>query len=330
MALLMAMVVAGGMMCGTAPASPLYTEVVKNYMEGRWEVLEKTLKEKVRELGQLSTEEQAAVATIRLAVREGRQDWWTTTKAGTKGQIMPIIWGRKISVQFDPKVKYGSDIKMKNGSMMLIAGWVGTDMDNMEKTPGGFTKGDVACLTAWSNLGIVDSWSQLPGGSQGQKDRYLEFRGKVTGMAYGTPGARRYGMWSCLSSFTEENPKSPTRMSRRAIGTMFMEEVLTHPESYPSVTLPGTLAAENAEGTLGLALATVVAKQPWTFAEDNLIRTAVKQLAAMNGVKANSTGVITLPNKLTMSLDPRADEALAAERGKWIKEQFDRAKGVGK
>jgi hypothetical protein len=308
----------------------LYTEVVKNYMEGRWEALEKTLKEKVRELGQLSTEEQAAVATIRLALREGRQDWWATTKAGTKGQIMPVIWGRKIPVQFDPRVKYGSDIKMKNGLMMLIAGWAGADMDSTEPTPQGFTKGDAACLTAWSNLGTVDSWSQLRGGNQGQKERYLEFRGKVTGMAYGTPGARRYGMWSCLSSFTEENPKSATRMSRRAIGTMFMEEVLTHPEAFPSITLPATLAAENAEGTLGLALAAVVAKQPWTFAEDTLIRTAVKQLAATNGVKANSTGILTLPNKLTMALDPRADEELAVERSRWIKEQFDKVKGAGK
>jgi hypothetical protein len=88
MVLAAAMVLAGGTMVGvvvgsdapsTAPGavavasnSPLYTEVVKDYMEGRWDVVEKTLKEKLKELGQLSTEEQAAVATIRLAVKGGK------------------------------------------------------------------------------------------------------------------------------------------------------------------------------------------------------------------------------------------------------------------
>jgi hypothetical protein len=31
-----------------------------------------------------------------------------------------------------------------------------------------------------------------------------------------------------------------------------------------------------------------------------------------------------------MSLDPRADEAMAAERSTWIKQQFDKVKGGGK
>jgi hypothetical protein len=349
MAVLVAAVLAGGMLSGSAgaadapatapaatqkstgPASALFTEVVTPYMEGKWDALDKLMKEKVRELGQLSTEEQAGIAAIRLAVKEGRPEWWEKTRTGTKGQIMPVLWGRKIPVMFDPKTRHGTNITIKNGQQALAVGWVHTDMDSAEPATETFTKGDVASLTAWANLGAVDSWSQVSNpGSQLQLDRYLEFRGKVTGMSFGTPGARRYGMWQCLASFTEENPKSQVRMARRAVATAFMSDLLTKPEAYPSIKLPDSLAAENAEGTLGLALAPVVAKQAWTFAEDSVIRQSMKQLAAGNGVKAATSQTITLPNNLKMSLDPRADEALAAERSTWIKQQFDKVKGGGK
>jgi hypothetical protein len=115
-------------------------------------------------------------------------------------------------------------------------------------------------------------------------------------------------------------------MGRKALAALFMTEVLGNPAAYPSIALPQSVPAKNAEATLALALLHTVEKNPWSFAEDNALRTAVKKFSNVNAMKTYTAGLVTLPNKLTLSLDPASDAPLQPQRDAWIKAQFDKAR----
>jgi hypothetical protein len=309
-----------------APASPLLTEVITAYMDGRFEALDKLLNEKAKDIGALPANEQNDITAIRQAVKDGRPDWWATTKAGTKGPLKISIWGRPLAVVFDPNTRYGANVSYTKEQKSLNVGWNGKDMDSTEKTSRNMTKGDLASYTAFYSLGNIEAAAQLPKRTLDNtipQDRYLEFRGAVTAMVYGTPGARRYGMVLACTTYDEGSSKNQTRCGRRAIFAMFLSEVLANPDTYPSIKLPKTVTADKAEEELSLALIKILDK-PLTYSEDAALRAALKSLAAANGMKAFTATAITLPNKLTVSLDPRTDDTPMAERNAWYKQQLEK------
>ena len=319
----------------TEPASPLYTEFMTQYMNGDWAALDAGLKDKGAQISGLTKDEQADIKDIQRSLKEGRPDWWAAAKTGVKANISVVIWGHKVTVAFDPAVRWGVSVKMVKGAQVLSAGWLNSDMDSKESAgiqiggkPLSFTKGDLVHLTAWANLANVESQAQMPPTTDEiARDRYLELRGKLTGMVFGSPPARRYGLWLCLKSFTEENPKPAIRMAQRAIGELFIGEVLEHPENYPSVELPKKVPGEKSEEVLGLALADWVATHPFTYAGDNALKAALRPFAVANGKKVYTTGVVTLPNKLTMPLDPRKDGTSLLERNAWINSALEKPQG---
>jgi hypothetical protein len=87
------------------------------------------------------------------------------------------------------------------------------------------------------------------------------------------------------------------------------------------------VALEKAEELMFAALLESLDKKPLTFEEDCALRTAVKQFAGSNGTKTFTAGVVTLPNKLTVALDPKGDEKSLTERNEWIKQVVEKGPG---
>jgi hypothetical protein len=306
------------------PAPVLYLDIVGTYMDGHWDTLEKTLKDKASEIQAFSRQETADINTIRTALKDGRPDWWMKTKAGAKVQIRPMIWGRAAPMNFDPATKGGVDTTITKGVITTSVGWPTADMDSAAPTDHGFTRGDLASYTIFSNLGNAEAAGPLPPPSRDTAiplERYLAFRSELTGIVYGTPGARRYGIWQCLAGYNED-VHGQTKMAPRAVAAMFLQEVLLHPENYPSIRIPKVAGAENLEEDLCQALANIVHDQPWTFAEDCAVRSAVKEFAGSNGGQVYSNALVTLPNKLTISLNQRVDGPLLEARNAWLKDQL--------
>lgn len=119
--------------------------------------------------------------------------------------------------------------------------------------------------------------------------------------------------------------KSPSVMSRKAVGAMFVSEVLGHRSRYPSISLPDPLPDDGIEPKLAEHLREWVEKHPLTLAEDEALREAVKAFAAANGgAKAEGvrrSGKVTLGNGTEVMLDPDADQAAATKREEGLKAQ---------
>jgi hypothetical protein len=314
----------------------LYQRISQAYLDGKWDDLDKELGVSSKEVESLTAAQQADVAYISKVLAECRQPWWKQCKKGKRVEIHPVIWGRSQQFWFEPADSSRVTITTKGTIKLITVFWPVADMDNPDHAEHGYSKGDLSNLTACSTLGIAMAWLKTPPkllANPSEQDklmltRYQEFRGNLTGLYYGTPKARRWGVFLYLLSWMEKYSQMPAVGSRKAAGAMILAEVLANPANYPTIPLPGELAAEGAEEILAEHVRNKIEKQSWTIAEDKTLRDAIKVFAAANDSSVLAAQKATLPNKLSVSLDPEADKPLRAKRDAWLKAQFDKAVGT--
>ncbi len=321
-----------------APAAgDLYGPLCKAYLDGAWENLENDLKPGNEPPG-LTAPQREELAAVRKAVAECRPAWWQTCKAASaKVQIHPTVWGRTLDLAYERATGKPSSVQMSlvNNRLFLTLSWPADEMDSPQNAEHGFSKGDLNDLSVWGTLGMALCWSQVPIQSlvnQGEKERvawarYQDFRGDVTGLYYGTPKARRWGEFLYLLSWKEKYAQMPTVYARKANGALFLVEVLTEPSKYPSLPVPKNVPAENTEDKLAEQYRNWIEKHAWTVAEDIALRKAIQEFAAANNEPdlIRTKQVVTLPNKLKISLDPAADATFRPQRNVWLKKQLDQA-----
>lgn len=313
-----------------APADS-HDRLVAEYLDGRWDEAEADLAALPKDPpGAKKTPEQADIDYVRRTIGECRPPWWKATKAGKRTSFRVNVWGQTQGATFDPAAKTSIQLNYLNGTPSLTFKWDTADMDNPAEAEHGFSKGELSDLGIWQIVGTGVSWSAIPVRSQiNLKEdeqrllsRYLDFRGNVTGIYYGTPRARRWGLWLDLAAWMEKYAKMTTVNSRKAVGAMFMEEVLAHPQTYPSIKLPEALPEEGAEAKLAEHLKGWIGKHPMTLAEDQAFRDAVKAFAGANTLNVRSSGVVKLRSGLPVALDPELDKPNAAAREEHIREQL--------
>lgn len=321
----------------TAPSTAIthgatYTHLVDLYLNGPWEQLALDLQNvPVRDL---TAGEQADIAYIKQTVGESRPAWWDKTKARQKTPINSAIWGRPLNATFDPDAKMSVQLARMPSGPVLTVMWPSDDMDKAANAEHGFTKGELCALSVWSTLGLADTYAVLPeksiiaasqgGAAQLALSQYMDFRATSAGMYYAPPRSRRWGLFLCLLNFEAKYAKSPTVMSRRSIGALFIDDVLEHRDKYPSVKLPAKLDANDAETTVANTVRGWVEKHELPLAEDRLFRETLKSFATNNDRSARDNAKVQLPNRLTVNFDIDADAADKQARDKWVKATFDK------
>jgi hypothetical protein len=313
----------------SAPATgSLHDQLITQYMDGKWEDLEKELVASLKEISAMPAAPRADVEYIRHALAEGRPAWWKQCKAGQRIHFKPLVWRETLNATYDPTGTDNQTLNFNNGALSVVVGWQAKEMDN--PTPGewGFTHSEGNELWIWNVLGNSQAWSgmsphflvKLPEAAQMQFKRFVNFRGNATALYYVMPRARRMGICSGIVGYTGEFAKTPEVMCRKAIAAMYVAEVLSHPAAYPSIVLPPPPPADGAEAKLVLAMQEGLKHNNLTFAEDRTFREAAKGFALANASEAKfrQTGKIVLPNNLTLALDPAADKPLAVQRDAWI------------
>ena len=164
-----------------------------------------------------------------------------------------------------------------------------------------------------------------------EKDRsgmlyYQCFRNDLTSACYTMPSGRRFAEFIYLMTWKEHYTKEDAYV-RKALAAMFLVEVLTDPSKYPTLPVPKNAPAENTEEALAGQYSASIQKHDWTVAEDLALRKALKEFGAANNDAAllRTKHLVTLPNKLKVSLDPAGDEPLRPQRDAWLKKQVDKA-----
>ena len=238
------------------PANDPYKLLCDAYLDGKWEDVEKTLAAKI--LPPSLRQHGAEVTAIRTTVTECRPGWWETCKANFGGKFSPVVWGQTLDATFAPGDKTSTQMNQANNNISFTITWPAGEMDNPAEAEHGFSRGDLMDLGIWGQLGTALSWKQVSPQSLGNLSptdklalmRYQDFRSNVTGLYYGTPKARRWGLFLYLLAWKNDYAKLPTVNARKANGAMFLAEVLTEPSKYPSLPLPKEEPAEKTEEKL--------------------------------------------------------------------------------
>jgi len=308
-----------------------YQRLADAYLDGKWDEVEEMFAAPSRELQAAAGAHQAELTYIRRTLTEGRPAWWKRCKAGEKVPLNQSVWGRTLRATFDPNGK-GSMQATYNGSLASITvSWAAADMDNPAPAEHGYSKGDLMDLNIWTTLGMAEAFGAIPLQAQSnlKEDKklllqqYFDFRGDVTGVYYGTPRARRWGLWLYMAMYMDKYAKMPIRTSREAVAVMFMSEVAANPAKYPSIKLPASLPVEGAEEKLAGELRGWIEKHGWTLAEDKSIRDAIAALATTNTRQVNQIGDVALPNGLLFAFDPEKDKAFRQKRDAWFKAKVE-------
>jgi hypothetical protein len=315
------------------PANDPYKLLCDAYLDGKWEDVEKTLAAKI--LPPSLRQHGAEVTAIRTTVTECRPGWWETCKANFGGKFSPVVWGQTLDATFAPGDKTSTQMNQANNNISFTITWPAGEMDNPAEAEHGFSRGDLMDLGIWGQLGTALSWKQVSPQSLGNLSptdklalmRYQDFRSNVTGLYYGTPKARRWGLFLYLLAWKNDYAKLPTVNARKANGAMFLAEVLTEPSKYPSLPLPKEEPAEKTEEKLAEQYRDWIETHGLTLAEDNLLRAAIKKFAQANydWETIRTKQIVTLNNKLRISLDPLGDEKFRPERDAWLKKQLQKA-----
>lgn len=315
------------------PAS-VYELIVQQYMTGKWEALDATIKTQAKEIGKFTPAQRQDLTYIKQSVLESRPAWWKPIKSGEKQDFRADVWGRAMNLTFDPKGK-GVETKWEGNKIQVSVTWSAGDMDNPDHAEHGFSKAELNHLNVFATLGMAAAWTAIPPqtfsqiSTEEQKAllwQSFDFHGNVTGVYYGTPRARQWGIWLYLHSYQEKYQQMSNINARKAVAVAFLMEVLANPKKYPSIKLPDKLDSDKAEEKLALAVHVPMEKQGWTLAEDKTIRQAIRNFTAANERVLQNGGAVTLPNGLGLLLDPKADEPLRVKRDAWFKKQFDKAK----
>jgi hypothetical protein len=311
-----------------------YRRIVDAYLDGKWDELDLALLAASDRIAALPAAQQEDVAYIRAAREECHPPWWNLCKAGHKVAFRPNVWGKTLNVTYVPDGQRGVQVQYHNADAAFTVTWPAADMDNTAVFEHSFTKADANATEVWTSLGTARVWSQTSGrllAGMGEKEklrmsRRQDFRSNLTALYYGSPKSRRWALLVDLLTWSEkEYADLPVAGSRKAIGAMFLAEVLADPAKYPTLPLPQALEADGTEDKLARHYRHVIDRQGWTLAEDRSLRAALKKLAAANDANVYQTERVTLANKLAVSVDPAADAPLREKRDAWLKERFDAA-----
>jgi len=314
----------------------VYARLVDEYMQGKWDDLEKDLAPRNTDLSTLTAAQKADVQYLRATFSECRPPWWRQAKQGQEFNFEPVVWGRSLRASFDPDQTSAINLSYTNGQASLTLKWDIQDMDSAAKAEHGFSKGELNDLDVWRAIGMAEGWARVPveslvnmsDAAKTQLNRYLDFNANVVGVYYATPRARRWGLWLFCAAYLNKYSAMVTVNSRKAVGSMFLGEVVEHRAKYPSIKLPD-LPGEKIEENLCIQLKNNIEKHPWTLAEDRSLRAALKDFAAFNQRSLLQTGVVRLPNGLPLALDPSADQSDQVARDEWLKRALDRSTNDG-
>jgi len=295
----------------SAPPS-VYDKLVSQYMAGKWDDLDTQIKATAKSPGTFSISEKTDIDYITQALSECNPAWWKPCAGGKRTQMRVSIFNVPVTAVFDPQQKQGLNAQFNGDERTFLLGCAPGELGSNQQAEHGFTKGELAAGGLWSALGMASGYVQVPLSSlldNGEAEkiklqRVLNFRGDLAAAYYGSPRTRQWWLFLALQYYRPQYQKTPIVMSRKSLGAMFVAELASHPDAYPSIRLPAIQDADHAEDKLVSAVHNWIERRGWTLAEDKRIREAIKAFALANTSALHTGGPVKLANGLLISFEP--------------------------
>lgn len=318
-------------------AKARYEKIVQAFLAGKWDDLKQAMPVPRPELNLLTPPQRADLDYVREAAAQCRPAWWKLAKGTSKETFRVTLWGRTFPVTYVPAAEGHVKVGTLAGVPEITVSWDPNALDSTEPADPsmrghGFTAGDTAELGLWRTIADGHLFASLglrTVAKLHQQDkmglaRYRLFRANLAALYHCSPRSRHAALVIHLAAFMPKYGASPMDGCRRAIGSLFVAEVLADPSRYPSLPLPRRVPATGAEATAAVHYKMRM-NQGWSVAEDRALRQAVLAFATRNDKQVLQTGKVILPNGLVTMLEPEKDAELTPKRDAWVIEQLEKA-----
>jgi len=315
--------------------------IARAFLASRWDALRRELPVPEDERELLTPSQRKDLEYVRETLAQCRPAWWKAAKGTKRAKFRVQLWGRKLPVTYVPSEKPGLQMHTIAGVPEITVSWNPSPLDSTEPASrsargGGFTLGDKAELGVWGTLANGYLYATLglrKIRTLHEQDkagfaRYGVFRENAGTLYHGSPRARHAALTIYLGAFLPKYGADPYGGCRRAIGSMFVAEVLADPSRYPSLPLPRGAPSGGAEQAAAIHYRSHMAADG-SVAEDRALREAILAFATKNDQTVLDSGKVVLPNALVTMLDPEKDGPLRPQRDAWVARQLRKARRRG-
>ena len=252
-----------------------YAELTEAYFNGDQERVNELTRRLRLARNLLEPDQYRDVMTIARSKQEFRPKWWSRLDNTSPTSFEAEIWGRPFIANYLPSDQLGVQavipevewVRTRGGYEQQITGlkvlvtWQPHHIGSQDPADGalakelGLTRGDLAEVIVWHELGhnyltvnlpvkhVVELYTQYAL----LYAHLQEFFADLTAIYHATPRAKRAAMLFRLNEFDHYVENEPHTRAALMIGSMFLAEVMTHPNDWPSIHFPPAVPESNVE-----------------------------------------------------------------------------------
>lgn len=322
-----------------APAAyAAYRRAVDAYLLNRWSELKEALAALRPHYAQLPPASRGNVDYIRRAAEDCRPDWWPQCGSTRKVSFKARIWDRAIKVNYVPSETLGMQIPLgvRNGRFVVVVSWRPEYVDSPAPAAGwgspalGLTYGDIGEAIVWHELGHNYITAFLPVATTtrlNEKNPDLfhhlqEFYADLTSLYHCSAKARPVSLLVRLGGIQARATEDPHTRAGWAIGSLWLADVLANRARWPSVRLPASVPADEAERQTIVHMIEKMDKR-LTLEEDRALRELIRHFVYTRGDQVlRDQGRVLLGNGQAFFLLAEADQQAQAQRNQWVEAQL--------
>lgn len=328
------------------PSEAYYKQMEAAYLAGEWERFEELYKTLAQHRPNLSRDQNVNLTKMKRQYPNYTPSWWKHTSSSSNVSFKAEIWRRKFTANYVPSEELGlqAPVGIRDGKMLVIVTWRPGLVNDDRAARGelaeyhGFKESDIGEVIVWHELGhnyitnflplshvlaLYENHHMLFGSLQ-------EFYADMTAIHHCSPAARRVCMLFRLRELGYYDESETHTRAAHAVGSIFLAEVMSNPDDWPSIHFPPKVWKENVElNTIAYVYETI--DKGWTYEEDERWRKFVETWIRSNGERAlRGKGQIKLGNGLEMKIIASEDRDLQKKRDAWVAKKIEEFAAKGR
>lgn len=326
--------------------SDYYDRMEASYMAGDWEKFEAMFKSIGKHRSQMKRQQNVNLTKMKRQYPTFEPSWWKSVSSKTNVSFKAEIWGRKFTANYVPSNELGlqAPVGVRGGKMLVIVTWRPGLVNDDRPARGalaeyhGFKQSDIGEVIVWHELGhnYITNFLPLRHVLQLYENHRMlfgslqEFYADLTAIHHCSPPARRVAMLFRLRELGFYSESEVHTRAAHAIGSIFLAEVMSNPDDWPSIHFPPKVWKENVElNTIAYVYETI--DKGWTYEEDERWRQLAEKWIRAHGERAlRGKGQIKLGNGLEMKIIASEDRALQKKRDAWVAKKIEELVAKGR
>ncbi len=337
----------GGSVANAQPAAATPSgldRITEIYLSSDWSEIDEALAQAKAAQRSLNTAERERLGNMEEAIETHQGEWWSNYTGGTSGAAAVEVFGRgftvnRISSEWPPRMMTSNRwVDLGKYERVNVITGINVSMNPMlrqnSQRPDPAqtyryqpqTEADGFNRWHWYQIGYFYPAAALGGERAGRLrdlqpsefDQLCHFFGHLTIYSHSKPSTRRSGLFNArVNWFPDPSPANLHHRAQHVFVALLVNDILNHPEAWPSVHLPATVPADHIE--LNTADYILSHWGRWSYEEAERFADLARNLEREQAdTIITSLGRVELANDLEAFLVANQDRTAQIQRERWI------------